>query len=243
MSKNAKRYKKDKSGSGPVVKEKFQEQRAHNVPTLTPKTENQKKYIKALQTKQIVIPIGDSGVGKTFIAAWWAAKQYLEGNIRKIIITRPYVQMGKDAGAIPGTDFEKLEPYLKPILLNLSKFLGSTYQYMVDNGVIEVVVTEKIRGRSFDERCVLIGDEMQNASVDQMKAISTRIGENCQMILCGDPLQTDVKGKPGNLFLKEIAEKYNIEEISSIVFTSEDCVRAGVVKKLLKAFAEELKNK
>lgn len=228
---------------GRKYKEKKETQgTAYRVPDVHPLNEKQKNYLHLLTEKQIVIASGDAGSGKTFLACYWAAKQYVAGTVRKIILTRPYVQMGKDAGAVPGSDWEKLEPYLKPMLINLSRFLGPQYQYMVDNGRIEVVTTEKIRGRSFDEPCILIGDELQNSTVDQMVAISTRIGEDCQMILCGDPKQHDLKGAmPGISYLKYIKETYKIDNIGVVEFEEEDCVRSGLARELLIAFAKDRK--
>ena len=228
-------------------KSKYQQKKeeqgtAHQIPNITPKTNNQKDYFDLLRTHQVTIAMGNAGSGKTFIASYWAAKQYLAGAVDKIIVTRPYIQMGKDPGAVPGTDFEKLEPYLKPILNNLSKFLGQgNYQYMIDKGIIEVAPVEKIRGRSFDDPCIIICDEMQNSNIDQIIAMVTRIGEYCQMVVCGDPDQHDLRSEPGIVYLDKLRQKYKIPDIGCVKFTEEDCVRSGVAKDVLVAVAKERK--
>ena len=209
------------------------------VAPIFPKNPAQEVYFKNLAKKQLNLAIGDSGCGKTFIASWWAAKQFLAGEVDKIIISRPYITMGKDAGAVPGTDFEKLYPYLRPVLDNLKKFLGAKkFEYMLKHDQLEVVVTEKVRGRSFDERCIYIGDEHQNTTKDQIIAITTRIGESCQMILCGDPKQKDVRGFDGLTYLKTVVEDQNLTSIGVNTFTRSDCVRSGMARILLDAFAK-----
>jgi phosphate starvation-inducible protein PhoH and related proteins len=208
-----------------------------------PKTENQRKYMFALRNNKLVVAMGSAGTGKTFVAAWWAAKMYSEGRVDKIFITRPNVSMGRDTGSLPGSELEKILPFVMPMLEVLKKSFGEArFQYMIDKKVIEVAPVEKIRGRSF-ENCVIICDESQNVKPQHIESVVTRLGENAQMILCGDSHQHDLQGLTGIEYVVNIIRKYAIEDAAVVEFFPQDCVRSGITRAFLLAFEQEWKEK
>lgn len=210
---------------------------------VTAKNESQKRYLQALRNNSLVVAMGSAGTGKTFIASWWAAKQYLDGRVNKIFITRANVTMGRDGGATPGDDLLKLTPLVMPMLEVLKKTLGEgRFQYMLDRKVIEVAPVEKIRGRSFED-CIIICDESQNIQPQHIESVVTRLGENAQMILCGDSHQHDLKGLTGIEYIVNIIRKYQIEDAGVVEFRPEDCVRSGITRAFLLAFEQEWKEK
>ena len=210
---------------------------------VTAKNESQKRYLQALRNNSLVVAMGSAGTGKTFIASWWAAKQYLDGHVNKIFITRANVVMGRDGGATPGDDLLKLTPLVMPMLEVLKKTLGEgRFQYMLDRKVVEVAPVEKIRGRSFED-CIIICDESQNIQPQHIESVVTRLGENAQMILCGDSHQHDLKGMTGIEYIVNIIRKYRIEDAGVVEFRPEDCVRSGLTRAFLLAFEQEWKEK
>ena len=138
---------------------KFQDERDNKAQPIVAKTSGQRIYLKALQNKILVVPTGSAGTGKTFIAAAHAANRLIKGEVESVVLTRPYVSMGRSSGLFPGTVYEKLEPYLKPILNVLKARLGDNdYDSRVRAQRIVIQAMEAIRGMSF-ENCVLIIDE------------------------------------------------------------------------------------
>jgi phosphate starvation-inducible protein PhoH and related proteins len=231
--------RKDKQQVEVVVKDKFKEER--RIAALQPKTEAQKKYIHSLKTNIISIGTGHAGSGKTFCPTYLAAQMINGGQIDKIYITRPYAHLGKDAGAVPGTDTEKLEPFVRPMLDTLKKTLGEgKYQYLIDKKQIEVAPLEKIQGRSFDEKCVIIVDEAQNATKPQMISLVTRIGEGVVFLaIAGDPRQSIKSGENALDWLTSFFTRNNIGSVGITQFTEKDCVRSGIVRDILVAFEKE----
>lgn len=223
------------------IPDEVKAQRKEKQYNLLPKTPNQKLYLDALQAGvKLVVATGHAGTGKTFIAAAHAAQEFMKGHVSKIIIARPNKAMGQDGGHLPGTEFEKLYPYVRNMLDVLKRVLGDgKFQYMVEHDQIEVQPIEKIRGRSFDEKCVVIIDETQNTSPDQIKSIVTRIGEGCQMVLCGDPVQTDIRGESGLSYITAVIARHNISDTFVVSFTDNDIVRSGMVREFILAFEKD----
>lgn len=199
------------------------------------KNRKQQDLIDAIENCQLVAAVGAAGTGKTMTAAYTASKLLLNCHIDSIVITRPNVGTGSSMGHLPGTVEEKLAPYLAPLTKNLSDALGSgRYQNYVGSGKIKVQPLEMIRGTSFENTVVII-DESQNLNMEELKAISTRIGQGSTFIFCGDPAQSDVKnGYDLESFIK-LCQKHNIE-MPVVRFEIEDIVRSGIVKSLCKMF-------
>jgi phosphate starvation-inducible PhoH-like protein len=203
-----------------------------------PKNQKQDTLINAIKQKSIVVTIGCAGTGKTYCSAGTAAQLFLKGKHNKIVLTRANVPTGKSLGHFPGDIKEKMTPWLMPMLEVLRKAFGQNkYEYMLNKGQIEIQPIETIRGRSYENSIVLV-DEAQNLSMDELKAISTRIGENTKLVLMGDPAQSDVnKGRDLVLFCEKV-NKANID-IPIITFGVNDIVRSDIVADLVKLFIEE----
>lgn len=215
---------------------KFQEEREQKAQPIVAKTETQKHYLKSLQNSVMTVATGAAGCGKTFVAAAHASNRLVKGEVDSVVLARPYVPMGRSVGMFPGDIKDKLEPFLKPILEVFRKRLGENdFASRFRAGRISIQPMEAIRGMSFED-CVLIIDEAQNTTVDEMKSIVTRIGENCQIVLCGDPAQTDIKGKNGLDFIASVIQDHKVEGASVIVFKSEDIVRSGITKRFVQIF-------
>lgn len=231
------------------VPEKFKTERSLRIVPLSAKNERQKQTLQHFKLKALVIATGYSGTGKTELACWWASKLWLEGKINNIVITRPYKHLGGDYGATKGNDAEKLLPFCMSMLQKLKKYLGANIlannfkldgfeNLFAEADGIQIVPIEKIQGMSFGSGTVIIADEIQNASVDQVKALVTRMEEGCQILVCGDPKQTALGAKNGLNFLLKLIEKYPHEDIGVVSYLKEDVCRNDVVGHFVRAFDE-----
>lgn len=193
-------------------------------------------YIDLLGSPMVIV-MGSAGTGKTFLAASVAAKELSERKIQRIVLSRANVATGKSLGAFPGTVEEKMAPWLLPITDVLRSQLGAGfYDHAVKAGQIVIQPIETIRGRSFDDTIVLM-DEAQQLTVDELKAITTRVGENSKLFLMGDRAQRDVRSD-GLGWLKDLVETHDLP-VGIHTFTSDDIVRSGLCKSFVKAFEAE----
>jgi len=204
-------------------------------PKLEPKSYRQQDYMDAIVESDVVFGLGSAGTGKTYVATHYAAEQLYYKKIDKIIITRPAVEAcGEQMGFLPGTLEEKFMPYLLPYMEIFNELLGKSFtEYCLKVGAIEVVPLAFMRGRSFKD-CIVLADEMENASPMQLKLLLTRIGENCKRLINGDLDQQDTQGLSG--LTDAIGRTRHVEEVEVIEFTDDDIVRSGLCKKLLKAY-------
>lgn len=204
---------------------------------LLPKTTRQTRLLSCMQDYDQVVVFGPSGVGKTFLTVSYAAELFLRGKIDKIVITRPVVGTGKTIGLLPGDLEEKMKHWLAEIVIILKDRLGAgAYEVALGAGEIEMVPLEYIRGRSFSNTFIVM-TEAQNSTIDEMKALVTRIGENSKLILDGDVRQTDLKGENGLLWaIDTIKGNYALQSQTGIVeFQVEDIVRSGLCSDWVKA--------
>jgi len=205
--------------------------------TIEPLNNKQQDYYISLLGSPCVICTGSAGTGKTYLAASVAAKDLAERRIQRIVLSRANVSTGKSIGALPGTVEEKMAPWLMPITDVLRQQLGhGFYEHAVKTGAVIIQPLETIRGRSFDDSIVLM-DECQQLSIEELKAITTRIGENSKLYLMGDNKQRDVKSD-GISWLLQLIEKYKLP-VDSHSFTSDDIVRSGLCQSFVKAFESE----
>ncbi len=222
-----------------VKKEKFQR---NEFPQLHPKNENQKLFLEALKYDTMIVGEGSAGAGKTLLACWHSAKKLHYGDIRKVILLRAYQPLaGRTTGFIPGDFLSKLTPFYQQMIDYFEDYLGkATTQIHLTQGTIEICSLETIRGRSWDNAVVIV-DESQNLFIPEVQALCTRLGENSQMIFCGDNIQSDVKnGMNGLQYLKKLVDKYSIPEVSFIKFTKDDICRSGITKSFVIAFEDEM---
>ena len=203
--------------------------------TLSPMTDKQAEYIKALKTSPQVIVTGAAGTGKTFIAATKAAQLFDSGLIDKIILTRPNVPAGRSLGFFPGTMEEKIAPWIVPFVEVLEDSLGKdVVDIAMKNGNISVIPFEVMRGRTFKNAFVIL-DEVQNASPHELKMFLSRVGENAQVVINGDLMQSDLRSDSGLAKLIEIIKTQRLD-VPTIEFTMDDIVRSDICAMWIKAF-------
>ena len=208
------------------------------VMTLVPLNDNQRDYLKALDTHNQVIVCGHSGTGKTFLAATKAANMYLQKQVDKIIVTRPNVSVGKDLGYFPGDLNEKFGPWAVPVIDVLQQRLGKgVVETAIKNGNIEMAPMSVMRGRSFKNAFVIL-DEAQNTSVAEIKMFLTRIGENCKVVLNGDIKQSDIREQSGLSKVIHLVKKYGMD-VPVIEFGIDDIVRSEACKQWIISFESE----
>ncbi len=196
-------------------------------------------YIKNLQDplKKLIIAVGPAGTGKTMIACEEAIKQYKNGLVKKIVITRPIVGADNDIGYLPGTLEEKMLPWTRPILdVFYEHFSKSRVEQLIKKNEIEISPFIYMRGRTF-KNSFIIGDELQNTNINQMKMFLTRIGDNSKMVVTGDLQQNDMQNGISGLehFLNLIKNNEN-ESISLIEFKNEHVKRSEIVKNIIEIY-------
>ncbi|MCR5350031.1 MAG: PhoH family protein [Acholeplasmatales bacterium] len=205
------------------------------------KTLKQGEYIDAIKKKDLIFSIGAAGTGKTYLAVCYAVNELKKGNVKKIILTRPAVEAGESLGFLPGDLKEKVDPYLRPLYDALNDMLGSdNTQTYIDKDIIEIAPLAYMRGRTLDDAIIIL-DEAQNASVDQLKMFLTRMGFNSKMIVTGDISQIDLPNpKKSGLKISSTILK-DLDEVGVIVFERYDVVRHPIVGKIIEKF-EQLDN-
>lgn len=209
---------------------------------LSPKTTHQAELLDALKKFQLITCVGPAGTGKTFLTVTYAANLLLERKIDKLILTRPNVHVGKTIGLLPGDSDEKLAPLLGPSTAVLKSVLGnSLFEYMVKKGQIVMQPLEYVRGLSWgsdEENVFVFIDEAQNLETEETKALTTRIGTNCQMVFSGDTTQSDLKHCNGLTILKNtIKTNKEIAEYSTVIeFDLDDIVRSGLCKAFVRHY-------
>ena len=161
---------------------------------LVPRNLNQETYIEKLlnPSNVIVFGIGPAGTGKTMLAVLAAIKEYKEGTVDRIVVTRPAVGVDDEKhGFLPGDLNSKMEPWTRPIFDVIQEYYSpNEVKKMLEEGVIEISPLAFMRGRTF-KKAYIIADEMQNATPNQMKMLLTRIGDDSRMVVTGDIQQTD----------------------------------------------------
>ena len=203
---------------------------------ITPRSVNQARYVQALRESSMTFGLGPAGTGKTFLAVAMAVSHLLEGRVEKIVLTRPAVEAGEKLGFLPGDMREKVDPYLRPLYDALGKMISMEQtEKRLEQGDIEVAPLAFMRGRTLSNAFVIL-DEAQNTSPMQMKMFLTRFGENCRMVVCGDPSQVDLpNGTPSGLHHALNILK-NIDDISFIRFNADDVVRHPLVARIVRAY-------
>ena len=209
------------------------------------KTLGQKAYLDMIQSSDITFGIGPAGTGKTYLAVAAAVKSFKNGDVNRIILTRPAVEAGESLGFLPGDLQDKVDPYLRPLYDALFEIFGfETYQTLLEKGAIEVAPLAYMRGRTLDNSFVIL-DEAQNTSHEQMKMFLTRLGYGSKAIITGDITQIDLpRGKRSGLFsAREILK--DVKGISFMNFSSLDVVRHPLVQRIIDAYErdEEVKIK
>lgn len=219
----------------------------HRSKVIRPKTAGQKGYIDSIRKNTITFVIGPAGTGKTYLAMAMAVKSLKEQSVSRIILTRPAVEAGEKLGYLPGTLYEKVDPYLRPLFDALYDMMDAEqFQKLMEQGIIEVAPLAYMRGRTLNDAFIIL-DEAQNTSPEQMKMFLTRLGFGSKVVVTGDVTQVDLPyGKySGLVVIEEILKK--LTDIVFVHLTAKDVVRHKLVQKIVEAYKEykdsKIKNK
>ncbi len=206
---------------------------------ITPKTRNQRKYVEALRTNDILFAIGPAGTGKTYLAMAMAVAAFTRGEVKRIILTRPAVEAGEALGFLPGDLAEKINPYLRPLYDALYEmFSFQKTETLIEQGMIEIAPLAFMRGRTLNNAFIIL-DEAQNTTSEQMKMFLTRIGFSSRAIITGDITQTDLPAQKKSGLVEAKNLLYNIKGIKILHFSKNDIVRHELVSKIIEAYEQK----
>ena len=223
--KNNKCYQYNSNKEKQNINEKFSQ----------PRNDSQKNLLNYLKNTsyRIVIASGPAGTGKTLFSVEEGLRNFIEGNVQKIIFTRPSVSVDEKLGFLPGSLEDKMAPWVRPIFDIIHNFIGAkNLEKLIDEKIFEICPLGFMRGRTF-KNCWIVADEMQNSTIGQMKMLLTRIGENSKLVITGDLEQNDLNGKNGlDDFLEKIKGRRS-NSINSVEFADKDIEREEVVREVL----------
>ncbi|HEX4357552.1 MAG TPA: PhoH family protein [Pseudonocardia sp.] len=205
--------------------------------TIRPKTLNQKRYVDAIDKNTIVFGIGPAGTGKTYLAMAKAVQALQGKHVNRIILTRPAVEAGERLGFLPGTLYEKIDPYLRPLYDALHDMIDpESIPKLMAAGTIEVAPLAYMRGRTLNDAFIIL-DEAQNTTPEQMKMFLTRLGFGSQIVVTGDTTQIDLPGgsRSGLLVVRDILD--GVDDVHFAQLNSTDVVRHRLVSDIVDAYA------
>ena len=240
-AKRARKSNKNQNNYSNVVQMDNYTAQKKNEVKIVPRNRNQESYTLKLldRKKDIVFGIGPAGTGKTLIAVMAAVKAFKEGDVDKIVVTRPAVSADEDLGFLPGTLEQKMAPWTRPIFDVLREYFNAReIEGMIEEGIIEIAPLAYMRGRTF-KRSFIIADEMQNATPNQMKMLLTRLGEESKMCVTGDLAQADRLKNNGLIDFVRLLEDSNASHIDIVNFGQGDIERHNAVKEVLQVYGDE----
>lgn len=241
MAKRARKTKNQQVQESEVIQLNGMKRRERHV-TMIPRNRKQEDYIDLLddEKKHIVFAMGPAGTGKTLLAVLAAVRAFKEGTCEKIVVTRPAVSVDEQHGFLPGSLVEKMAPWTRPIFDVFEEYWSpQQIESMIEDGVIEVAPLAYMRGRTF-KNAHIIGDELQNATPEQMKMFLTRIGEGSRIFATGDLAQHDRGFEKNGLkdFLERLQQS-NSDMIGVVAFEKQDIERHIAVSTVLKIYGED----
>jgi phosphate starvation-inducible protein PhoH and related proteins len=205
--------------------------------TIRPKTLNQKRYVDAIDRHTIVFGIGPAGTGKTYLAVAKAVQALQSKQVNRIILTRPAVEAGERLGYLPGTLYDKIDPYLRPLLDALHDMVDpESIPRLTQAGTIEIAPLAYMRGRTLNDAFIIL-DEAQNTTPEQMKMFLTRLGFGSKIVVTGDITQIDLPAgqRSGLRVVRDILD--GVEDVHFAELTSTDVVRHRLVGDIVDAYA------
>lgn len=203
---------------------------------IRPKTRGQNFYVTAMRQYDLVFGIGPAGTGKTYLAMAMAVAALKNGDVGRIIMTRPAVEAGESLGFLPGDMLAKVDPYLRPLYDALYDMMPvDKLQGYMERGVIEVAPLAFMRGRTLNNSFVVL-DEAQNSTTEQMKMFLTRLGFGSKAVVTGDITQIDLPPERNSGLLEVQKILSNTKGIKFIYLTGEDVVRHELVQQIIEAY-------
>ena len=200
-----------------------------------PRNPSQKKLLNYLKNPsyRIIIASGPAGTGKTLFSVEEGLRNFIAGNVEKIVFTRPSVSVDEKIGFLPGSLEDKMAPWIRPIFDIIHNYISpKNLEKLIDDKIFEICPLGFMRGRTF-KNCWIVADEMQNSTISQMKMLLTRVGENSKLVITGDLEQNDLFVKNGlHDFLDRIRGRRS-NSINSVEFDDKDIEREEVVKEVL----------
>ena len=205
---------------------------------VTAKTVGQKKYLDAIRTHDVTFGIGPAGTGKTYLAVATAISALRQGQVSRIILTRPAVEAGEALGFLPGDLYEKIMPYLRPLHDALHDMLSpEEVQKNMERGIIEIAPLAYMRGRTLNNAFIIL-DEAQNSTMEQMFMFLTRLGANSKAVITGDETQIDLPAHKQSGLLEAHRVLRHIDGIAVVEFAKSDIVRHPLVQRIIAAYEE-----
>ena len=203
--------------------------------SVAPKTVGQKRFVDAMRSSTVTFAIGPAGTGKTYLAVATAVRALQDRQVSRLILTRPAVEAGERLGFLPGTLYEKIDPYMRPLYDALFEMTGGdSLSRLMEKGTVEVAPLAFMRGRTLNDAFIIL-DEAQNTTPEQMKMFLTRIGFGSRAVVNGDATQVDLSGQPsGLLMIEEILT--GIQGISFVRLGGRDVVRHKIVQDIVEAY-------
>jgi phosphate starvation-inducible PhoH-like protein len=211
----------------------------HGFGRVYPRGLNQAGYIKGMRTHDIVFCVGPAGTGKTYLAVAEALAQVLTKKRRKLVLTRPVVEAGESLGFLPGDLAQKINPYLRPLYDAMEALVPyETVRRMEESRAIEIAPLAYMRGRSLNDSIIIL-DEAQNTTKEQMKMFLTRIGQGSQAIITGDTTQIDLPKRTESGLVHAVSLLSEVEGLHFSYLGTGDVVRNPLIKKIIQAYARE----
>ena len=208
----------------------------HGFGRVYPRSKNQASYIQGMRKFDISFGIGPAGTGKTYLAVAQALSLVLAKKMRKLVLTRPVVEAGESLGFLPGDLAQKINPYLRPLYDAMESLVPyDIIHRMEENHTIEIAPLAYMRGRSLND-CMVILDEAQNTTKEQMKMFLTRIGEGGRAVITGDITQMDLPRRNDSGLLHAISILSEVEGLHFAYLHTADVVRNPLVKKIIQAY-------
>ncbi len=212
----------------------------HKRRRVSARSPNQKEVLRQIKDNDLVFCAGPAGSGKTHLSVGAAIEYFLKNEVERIVVTRPIVQAGERIGFLPGTAEQKLDPYLYPVFDEFRHFMSHEEIASCKNQrEIEIVPLALMRGRNF-HNAFIIGDEMQNATYDQMKMLITRMGIDSKLFISGDLTQSDLDPRDQGAFQFCLEQLDGIDGIGISYLMKRDIVRNPLIPVVLDVLDEEI---
>ena len=209
-----------------------------NGKSIMARTINQQKLVKAFETNDMLFAIGPAGSGKTYTAIALAVKSLKNKSIKKIILSRPAVEAGEKLGFLPGDMKEKIDPYLQPLYDALQDMITPLkLKEYLENGTIQIAPLAFMRGRTLSDAVVIL-DEAQNTTTQQIKMFLTRMGMHTKMIVNGDITQIDLPLSQKSGLIDALSILKDVKGIARVDFDKSDIVRHKLVQRIVEAYEE-----